>query len=118
MKSWLKISFAFFLLLAVVVPCHAQRYYKTGKLVSTESDEIAPVLLGNKLVYISNRPVPGPVSGSDMENRPFFKIYESELKVENSKIVVEPRQMFDPAILSDFQGCINLNIEHKSKIFI
>jgi hypothetical protein len=110
MKSWLKISFAFFLLLAVIIPCNAQKYYKTGKLVSTESDEIAPVLLGNKLVYISNRPVPGPVSGSDMQNRPFFKIYESELKLGKTKVEVEPRQMFDPAVLSDFHdGPVSFN---------
>ena len=88
MKYCLKISLVFFLLLAVFMTAHAQRtqtHFKTGKLVSTQYDEVAPFITGDKIIFISNRPVSGPVSGTDMQNRPFFKIIESTLTDKGKK---------------------------------
>jgi len=97
------------LLHAVVFSGIGQSYYTLKKHpVSTrEYDEIAPVMLGNKMVFCSNRPVSGPKLSSDMENRPFFKIVESE-KTEDGKW--KSQQNFDQSVSTNFHDgpvCFN-----------
>jgi len=80
MRRLVKIAFVLSLLSAMVYPVVAQSYYDTKKhpRSTREYDEVAPVMLGNKMIFCSNRPVPGPKTGTDMNNKSFFKIVESE----------------------------------------
>lgn len=97
MKELLKIFSVLTLLLAGTSDGQAQNYYKpkVHSQWTRKYDEVAPVMLGNKMVYCSNRPVSGPRSGTDMELRPFFKIVESE-RTEDGKW--KPQKMFDETL--------------------
>jgi hypothetical protein len=76
----LKISSYLIILFLTGVQATAQNYYelKRHPVSTRENDEVAPVMLGNKMVFISNRTVSGVKSESDMQLRPFFKIVQSE----------------------------------------
>lgn len=96
-----KIASALCILLAGTSVLHAQNYYQ--KKVHPEStrkyDEVAPVMVGDKLVYSSNRPISGPRTGTDMQSRYFFKLVESE-KTADGKW--KPQRLFSEALMSDF----------------
>jgi hypothetical protein len=101
MKTFIKILFAFIILLAETIPGIAQNYYsiKIHPVSTREYDEVAPVILGKKLVFSSNRPIPGPKMGTDMEQRPFFKIVESE---NTEKGNWTDQSILDPALVTKF----------------
>jgi len=111
MKNCRKILSVFFILLAAVISTMAQGYY-TKKLYSESSrknDEVAPVMLGKKMVYCSNRPIPGPISYTNAALKLFFKIVESE--VDSTKDGKgKPQKLFAESLKTNFHdGPVSFN---------
>lgn len=80
MKPFIKIGSVFLVLLFAYAHGSAQVSYERKILPASSSgnNEMAPVLLGDKLVFISDREVAGPRSGTDMNGKTFFKIVQCE----------------------------------------
>jgi hypothetical protein len=109
MKIYFKILFILFLLhvLSFSGMAQAKNQAKRHDISTNQYDEMAPVMVGNKMVYCSNRPVSGPRTGSTMQNNSFYKIVESE-KIGDGKW--KPQQMFDESLSSNFHdGPVSFN---------
>jgi hypothetical protein len=117
MKQAIKIVSIFTFLLAVFIPGNAQNYYsrKIHPASTRNYDEVAPVMMGNRMVYCSNRPVSGPKKVTDMERRNFFKIVESE-KTDDGKWKVQ--KPFDETLSSNFHdGPVSFNEKGDYMVF-
>ncbi len=118
MKPVLKIISVLSLLTAVAIPGMAQKSHyapKIHKESSRKYDEAAPVMLGNKMVYVSNRPVSGPRTGTDMNNNTFFKIVESEKTDDGGW---KPQRMFDESLNTSFHdGPVSFNEKGDYMVF-
>jgi len=102
MSPGFKISSFVILLLAVASSALAQNRSDEPRILAGSNkdyDEIAPVMMGNQLVYISNRPVSGPKKGTDMQNQLFFKIVSRE-KIDEKNW--GPQKLFSESLLSNF----------------
>jgi len=80
MKPFIKIGSVFLVLLFAYAQGRAQVSYERKILPASSSgnNEMAPVMLGEKIVFISDREVAGPRSGTDMSGKTFFKIVQCE----------------------------------------
>jgi len=80
MKPFIKIGSVFLVLLFAYAHGRAQVSSEKKLLPASSSgnNEMAPVMLGDKLVFISDREVAGPRSGTDMNGKTFFKIVQCE----------------------------------------
>jgi hypothetical protein len=117
MHTLIKILPVFSLLLAVSISGIAQNNYtrKAINFSTSNYDEIAPVILGNKIVFCSNRPVSGPKLTTDMEGRNFFKIVES---VKTSESGWSKQKMFDESISGNFHnGPVSFNKKGDYMVF-
>ncbi len=99
-------------------PVYGQKKYYDNKQHSVsikDFDEAAPVMLGNKMVYISNWAPGGIKSETDMEKQPFFRIVESERK-EDGKWTSQ--KLFSEALTSHFHtGPVTFNQEGNMVVF-
>ncbi len=83
---------------------------------TSKYDEMAPVMQGNRMIYISNRPISGLRSGQSTNNRDFFKIVESDT-TESGKWTNQ--QMVDPVFRTDYNdGPVSFNEKGDLIVFV
>jgi hypothetical protein len=117
MKMGRKIVFILLFVNSAVIPCLAQNYYsmKIHPDWTRRFDEMAPVMVGDTMVYCSNRPVSGPRTGTDLQSRTFYKIVERE---KNPDGTWKPQRMFDESLSSNFHdGPVSFNANGDYMVF-